>query len=1040
MTRRYYKLTCLFLFTLFLTCIAVRPAHGQPAGKTVTGVVTESGTGNPLQQVFISVSSTGASFMTDDKGAFSITVPDLQAELIFNLPGYTKRNIFLNGREHLVLSMVPSGYKSLDDILNSPLGPVTAKNAAFPMTQLTTNDLKFSKVSSFDQALQGKITGMMVTEQSGMPGQRTHMNIRGISSLFAATEPIMFIDGMLYDFSYADISLMEGFALNPMDVLDIEDISDLSVQKEGLSYLGAAGSNGLININTEQESEASTVIKFSAYGGIALKPEKQDLLDAGQFRSYFTSLLEGRGYNATQINSMYPWLGGDKTAEEYYRYNNSTDWQQEIYKPATLSKAHFFIKGGDDIATYNISTGYLSQEGIYDNSRYTRFNLRINGKINITDRFSITPNAKLSLADSKLANHGPTEWKNPILATLMKSPLMTSNARDASTGAGLNYLDDVGAFNISNPSAIVQNALGTNRNYHFLASVTAKYTFNEHFNLSTLVGINFNNARENLFLPNIGIVQVDSAFNRPGDFVYELRSMQNHTQLNYNNKTASGHTFGLNAGFRYVNNSYKHNLSLDLNTPSDDFKSLGDGSQYSFLRTTTGDNRGLGWISVYGNLNYSFRNKYFLTGNLSYDGNSATNENNRYNFYPSAGAAWRLSSEGFLNDARWLDDLKLRASWSVTGNMFSSVYDFSKMYYVSRRMNGQGVLTREIIPNDNLALEKKNTLNAGLDLSLFGQSLNLHVDYFRSNVDNLVVQQSLPATFGYTHYYDNGGKLEINGLEAAADARMQFGGLVWTLGGSVNKHLSEVTELTFLNPETRHIVTTVEGAQFVTSAGNPVNAYYGYKTNGLVPASEAGKITGPRGVLLQEGDVRFVDGDGNKIIDDNDKAIIGDPNPDLFGSAFTSISFGHFELSAFFNYVLGNDVFNYVRSRLEAMDSYANQLVTVAGRWTPANQGASLPRAVYGDPAGNSLFSDRWIEDGSYLRLEQLTLSYKLPDWQGVYKGMTLYMTATNLLTLTNYSGYDPEFAYQNSPYYMGIDYGKMPHTRSFVVGIKLNL
>ena len=248
---------------------------------------------------------------------------------------------------------------------------------------------------------------------------------------------------------------------------------------------------------------------------------------------------------------------------------------------------------------------------------------------------------------------------------------------------------------------------GVNRNYHFLASIKAEYSFNEHWNLSTLFGLNFNNARETIFLPDNGIVQVDSAYNSPGDFVYDFRSGQNHSMLTYNTTTESGHSILANVGFRYMKNTYKYNQSLDLNTPSDFFRSLGDGSQYSFLRSTTGDNRGLSWTSYFADLNYGFRNKYFASAKLSYDGSSVTNRDNRYNFYPSFAAAWRLSSESFLSEASWLEDLKVRGSWSQTGNMFSCIYDYSKMYYTDRRINNLGTLHREVIPNENLASWKR---------------------------------------------------------------------------------------------------------------------------------------------------------------------------------------------------------------------------------------------------------------------------------------------------------------------------------------------
>ena len=1039
MTKRFSHSACLSLICLFFTSIITQPLLSQDE-VNIKGVVTESGTGQPLKQVSVSVSSTGTSSATDEQGAFTIAVPDLQTELIFNLPGYYKRNIYLNGRDNLNISLVSSRYTSMDIEYNSPLGPETHKNTVFSMTALKGSELKMSKTTSFDQTLQGKVPGMMVIEQSGMPGHRTYMNIRGISSLFANSEPLLFIDGMLYEYSYATHSLMEGFALNPFDVVDIDDISDISVQKDGISYLGSAGANGVIYINTEQKAEASTVIKFSAQGGVTMVPKSQELLSASQFRNYFSEMLNSRGYTAGEINTMYPWLNGGPSSQDYYKYNNSTDWQSEIFRPAVVSKYHFFLKGGDDIATYNISTGYLSHKGICENSNYTRFNLRINGKINITDRFSVTPNAKLSLGDGRLDNHGPSAWKNPILASVLMPPIMAPYTRDESTGAALNYLDDTGVFDASNPVAIVKNAAGSNRNYHFLSSVTAQYILNEHFKISTLVGINFNNSRENIFLPDIGLVQVDSAYNSPGDFVNEYRSTQNHTALTYTTKTASGHSLTVNAGLRYMKNSYKYDLSLDLNTPSDDFKSLGRGSQYSFLRSTVGDNRGLGWISYFGNINYSFRNKYFVNTNLSYDGNSATNKDNRYNFYPSVGVAWRLSSESFLNQVSWLEDLKLRGSWSVTGNMFSSIYDYSKLYYTSRRLNGNGVLTREVIPNEDMSLEKKSTIDAGLDLSLLKQLINLHVDIFKSGIDNLIIKQDLPVTFGYTNYFDNGGKMEINGMEISADTRIQSGNFSWVLGGSVSKELTEIASLEFVNPDTKNIITSIKGAQFITSAGNPVNAYYGYKTNGIISAAEAGTVTGPKGIPMEAGDIRFVDVDGNKIINNADKMIIGDPNPDLFGNVYTDLSYKNFELSVCLNYSLGNEVFNYVRYLSEGMDTYNNQSATVLDRWTTSNTGADMPRASFGDPAGNTVFSDRWIEDGSYFRLKQVTLSYNVPPVQGIYKGITVYLTANNLLTFTGYTGYDPEFMYVNSPFYMGVDYGKMPLTRSFIIGLKLDL
>lgn len=1046
MTNRFSYSTCFSILIFFMACISFQSGWAQTPGSSVKGIVLESGSGLPLEQVSISVSSTGISSETDESGAFTIEVPDKNAELLINLPGYNKRNIFLNGRDNITISLVAENISSFDNSYNNPLGTDLLKNAAYSVSAFNADKFKFSKGTSFDESLQGRVSGLSIIQQSGMPGSKTYMNIRGINSLYGNNEPLVFIDGMIHDYTSANNSLMEGFSNNPLEVVDMEDISDMTVIKDGLGYLGSAGSNGVININTEQKSETSTVIKMSAYAGMSMAPQSLDVMNASQFKNYFSDMLAAQGI--TDVDTRYPWLNGGPGSNEYYRYNQNTDWQKESFKPATLQKYHFFLKGGDDIATYNISTGFLKQQSMFEESYYSRFNLRINGKINISNKFSIAPNAKLSLGDSKMPNMGYSTWKNPMTASLVMPPVTGAYARDNETGIQLPYLDDVTAFNVSNPAALIKSAMGLNRNYHFLSSVLAQYKFNNHFTLSNLMGINFNNARENIFLQDLGLVQVDSAANSPGDFVNDFRSSQNHATLAFNTKSKSGHAIVLQAGMRYMKNSYKYNKAIDLNTPSDDFKSLGQGSKYSFLRTSTGLDRGLVWVSYFGTLNYNFRDKYIIDANVSYDGNSALNESNRWNLFPSVAGAWRLSSERFLSGAKWLDEFKVRGSWSMTGNMFSSVYDFSKLYYTSQRLNSLGVITREVIPNNDLEQEMKQTINAGVDVSLFRQTLNFHVDYFESNVDNLVIQQVLDQTFGYTSYFDNGGKLKSSGVELSADIRLQAGDFAWTIGGSVTEQLTEIKSLEFLNADTKSVLTPMDGmdpimggGHYITSVGNGVNAFWGYKTEGIFnDDATANQYIGPKRVAQAAGDIKYADLDGNHIINEADKMIIGDPMPDLFGGINTSLRFKNIELAAYFNYSIGNDIFNYVRYQTESMDSYANQMSSVVDRWRPDNHSTTMPRASFGDPTGNTVFSDRWIEDGSYVRLKQLTLNYTLPQVSGLFKGLTLYATGTNLLTLTDYSGYDPDFMYSNNPFYMGIDYGKMPQPKSFIVGVKLNL
>jgi hypothetical protein len=289
-------------------------------------------------------------------------------------------------------------------------------------------------------------------------------------------------------------------------------------------------------------------------------------------------------------------------------------------------------------------------------------------------------------------------------------------------------------------------------------------------------------------------------------------------------------------------------------------------------------------------------------------------------------------------------------------------------------------------------------------------------------------------------YFDNGAALKNSGLEVSADFRFVFSRLTWQIGGNVSFWKQEVTRLDLFNKDPQ-LITTVGTAQYVTRPGSPINAFYGYETNGIYQSEEeAMQVTGPKGNTMHAGDIKYTDKDNNLIIDENDKTIIGDPNPDLFGGFFTTLTYRGFDLNLYFNYSIGNDIYNFTRQVTLSMDSYANQQRDILEQWSSSNSGSGIPAAAYGDPSGNAVFSDRWIDKGSYLRLKQVALNYHLSQKGKYFKGMILYVTAQNLLTITNYSGYDPEFMYHNNPFYMGIDYSKIPHRPSVMVGVKVDL
>lgn len=1004
----------------------------------VSGVVKEATSNKPLQSVLVSIA--GVSSSTDENGVFEININALNEIMVVQLPDFTTRIIELNGRTTLTIYMVRKEFKSIDDVIVTPLGNVAARDIIQPSSYITASDMSHKANSSLDRIFQGSLNGTQLINGSGMPGSKSFFNIRGLSSLYGRNEPLVIIDDMIHPIHYANYSAINGFTHNPFDIVDVDDVISVSVFSDGNAHLGSNGSNGVVYVNLEQKGETSSRIIFNAYSGIAFSPKRQKLLDADGFKKLFGEQVNQTELSQDEINLRYPYLNAEEKSEDYYRYNNNTDWQNEIYRIGVLQKYHLFLKGGDDIATYNISTGYLNHEGVLKNTSYNRFNLRVNGRINITDKFSVMPNTKLSLSNSSLMEQGYDIASNPILAAQFKSPLMSPMKFDAQ-GSELETIDDIGVFNASNPAAIVKNVDAENKNYHFITSVKALYVFTNNLSISTLVGINFNNSRDNIFIPNVGLSRIDSAYNSSKVMVNEYRSTQNQNQLNYKYVFNNNGLLDAKIGYRYVNNSFEYDNGADLNSSTDDFKSLGQGANNSELRSIEGEKRVVKWVSYYANADYNYLGKYYFSAAFSYDANSVLNEKSRYNFYPSISGAWRLSAEPFMADKTWIDDFKIRASFNQTGNMNNFAYDNSHLYYRGRKLSSTSLLVRESIPNPNMEMERQNSINLGADLTMLSQKLYVSVNLFNSMVNNLITRQELAPAYGYTSYYGNSGALRNMGAELSFNYRKDYNKISWNIGGNISYIDNKITSIDFILDSDDMIVNEVEGVQLVTKVGEPMYSYYGFKTDGLFNnKDEAAQYLGPNGQRGKVGDVRYVDVNKDKIIDDADKQIIGSPISPIYGGLSTSISYGNFEVSTDFAFSAGNNIYNHVNKLGQSMEFGCNQQAIVSKRWTADNSNTDIPALSINDNYGNSVFSDRWLENGSYVRMNSFTVSYKYPSSTKIFNDLMLYVTASNVFVLTSYSGLDPEFMLYNDPLYLSNDYGKMPQPKSFVIGIKLGL
>ena len=585
-----------------------------------------------------------------------------------------------------------------------------------------------------------------------------------------------------------------------------------------------------------------------------------------------------------------------------------------------------------------------------------------------------------------------------------------------------------------------------NINYRFFGSFEFVYNINRHFDFAAQLGLNFNKEREKVFYPSTGVAFNEEIFNvninnESQHRVDRLFSLYGDVYTNYRNVFNRVHSLNIRAGVRYQDNEANNNFGQAYNSSSDEFKSLQYGA--TNLREIGGGINNWRWTSLYANLDYSYNNKYYFNLHSAFDASSRFGVNvSRFLPFPSAGAAWLISNENFMRDVNWINLLKLRVNYGISGNDDIGNYNGARYYY-PYALVGQFGLVRTSLVNTELKPEKMQRLGAGIDMSILEERVNIGLDVYSNTVNDMILSVKPASISGsQSNVILNAGKMRNLGFDFNLNTRiLNKQHFKWDVGLMVSRYKNEVLSLGGKEYYNEYLGATIQ-----TKAGQPLGAFYGYKTDGVYAtaadaASEGMNIR--EGLVLipfGAGDMRFVNQNTDKVIDENDRVVIGDPNPDFFGNINTRLKYRNLELSAIFIYSLGGDVYNYSRSQLESMSMSYNQLQTVLHRWRAEGDITSIPLATPGDPMGNARFSDRWIEDGSYARLKNLTLSYDLNLKIPVIQNSKIYVSGENLLTFTRYKGLDPEFAAGESPLYMGVDPCVVPQSRTISAGIILGL
>ena len=1049
-----------------MAAISVLLGGMQAQAQAVSGVVLNAETGQPVPGASVTIPDV-ATAITDDYGRFELSRSEKGAVMKVSAFGFAGKDVVVKGGgKELTILLHDETFKSVYRPTYTPQGRKDWQATTGAVTSIANEGNYKKAATSLETLVQDEGLGVNTRLRSGMPGIGGNMYIWGFSSINANTQPLILIDGVPYENALAAPSLISGNTITPLSGLEIKDIESITVMKDATSLYGSKGGNGVILIETAKAREQPTRMDFHAYAGVSLAPSYlYRMMSAGEFRSYLYEMKSSSGLSVDELRQL-PYFDQAKPIEvlrpdgghwywennsDYYRYNQETDWQKMMFQNGLSQNYYMTIQGGDDVALYAISVGYLDHQGGVKTTDFSRYSTQFNSQINVTRRLRMYANMSVAYNDRKLSYEGYAPNVNPLYVSLIKAPFMAPYRIDEANVATPN-LEQADVFGVSNPLALLDDKMVvSNTTYRFFGNLGATATLGKGFELGVLFGATFDKAHERIFLPRNGLhhdaLSSGEVTNQMKEMGARFLQYYGNFHLSYKHTFDRAHKVSGLLGMRYQTNDMESDWIEAYNSASDNNTSIGSG-KIDMVR-----NAGMldmwRWQSFYLNGEYSCLNRYFVSYNMAVDASSRFGKEaeglkiggNVYGVFPSVTASWLVSSEDFMSGLDMVDMLRLRAGYSVAGNDDIGNYR-ARNAYASQNLFGFQGLARYNIANPKLKWETNVKLNAGVDAAALNERVSVSLDVYQSNTTDLLTWQQGEGYHGIDAFVVNGGTMRNRGVEVGIHGRIINTAVKWDAGFNVGTYRNKVTALPNEIPPTE-----IAGGYVLTQVGSPVGLFYGYKTNGVFATQAEADAEGlymQRGdgtpVYFGAGDVRFVSTNGDKVIDEKDMTVIGNPNPDFYGAITSSVQWKRFTFSALFTYSYGNDVYNSLRASLESMTDERNQTVAALNRWSREGHVTSMPRAQWGDPMQNARFSDRWIEDGSYLRLKTLSLAYDIPMTVHFIKGLQVYVTGNNLLTFTKYLGYDPEFSAQQSPLYYGVDVGAMPMPRSFLIGVKLGL
>ncbi|MEX2232088.1 MAG: TonB-dependent receptor [Cyclobacteriaceae bacterium] len=981
--------------------IVLRKAERSRAGavdRIITGQITDE-KNMALPGVSILIKGTGIGTATDVDGRYSLTVPTEHERgiLVISFIGYTTQQIAIGDMSSIDIQMIPD-IRELEQVVVVGYGTVKKRDITGSVSSVKGDLIDAYPSGDMMQSLSGRAAGVEIVQNTGAPGAAVSVRIRGTNSIRGDNEPLYVVDGFPLSGQPSN--------LNNSDIESIEILKDASAT----AIYGSRGANGVVIITTKTGRAGQPQVDFETSYSVQTLRKKLELMNANEYAQLF---------NIQAANdNIAPYF----TQDQINSFGEGTDWQDVVFSSAPIYRSSLTVNGGSESTRFSIGGSLFQQEGIIQGSDFNRYSLRAKIDHDISDKLTLQLSTILTQSTS-----GRKDSQSGARGTSMANSAITAppTAKAYNDDGTINDISTTHPFvapDILNPLYFIEEESTDVRENVVFANAAFIYEPIRHLSIKISGGIENTDSRTDIFRTrefrnSNGIAEINTR---------KFTSLLSENTISYSNTFSDLHAVSAVAGY-----TYQHFLNEGFGARSQGFLSnvfetsnLGAASTPGIPQSSFSEAVILSWL---GRVNYSFNDKYLLTASFRADGSSRFSEGNKWGYFPSAAVAWRISQEDFLMDNQFITDLKLRASWGLTGSQAISPYATLNTLSAGNTVFGNSLYVTfapgTTLPAD-LKWETTEQIDIGLDLGILDDRVIVSADYFVKNTRDLLNIVRLPSSMGFSQTIQNVGEVQNSGVELSVNAHVvNSGDLNWSLNANTTFLKNKVTRLAGgVDILTNNVsVLILSDNVGILREGRPIGQFFGYVEDGYT----------------DQGRIKYRDLTGDGVVTADDKTSIGDPNPDMIYGFNSNLSYKNFELVLFFQGTVGNDIFNAssASSTLDYGQGLNGPKDVLTDHWTPENPDAKYPKI---SRQASVEVSDRFVEDGSYLRLKNIQLAYNIPvqeiNW---IRRFQVYVSGQNLLTSTNYSWWDPEVNTRGLGTNRGIDHFSYPTSKSFTAGIR---